>query len=284
MSGNSISSPNLCAKCGSNCLMPSYTIIGGRSVGEMKCLICGYRPLPSPSKETSIASDRSRPQPSSRKRSRPPLAPRKPLKTADSSDRSAYAASVHFLERSQELTKQRGRSNNKSERARLHHYQALFDALFKTSERLRKRWATIRKSFLEGQRTAGHALAITDQDYNDLQSQYELLMRQAMVWQPDDPIVRDFLRIRRALGDYEFLRKARKGVETGTKRPYSNPQEAMTDLTILELGVQGMSLGKIQKALIAQDLPPPSREWIRKRLAAYSIPVTITVSPRIPRR
>jgi hypothetical protein len=275
---------DLCPKCNSHCLRPSYTLIDGRSVEEVKCLICSYLPPPSPPQKASIAQNRKRSRYLSKKRSHSLLTPRKPNKTADATDQSSYAASAHFWQRSLEMKKLRNRSKSKSERASLRHYQRLFDALVDTLERLRSRWARLKNSFFQTQRASGHASDIKDRMFNELQSQYWILMRQAMIWQPDDPMVQAFAGSRRALGNYEFLREARKGLETGVKRPYATVREALSDQTILDLGADGLSPGKIQKALKSQGLHAPSREGIRKRLAAYSIPVTVTVSRRIPRQ
>lgn len=280
MSQRSNPPSDLCPKCCSHCLTPSYTFLeDGRSLEEVKCLICGYRPRPSLSQKAPAAPNRTSSRYLPKKRS-----PRKPSKTADATDQSSYAASIHFVKRSLEMKELRGRSKSKSERATLRHYQRLFDALVNTLERLRSRWASLRKSFIQSQRTSGHASDIKDKMFKELQSQYWLLMRQAMIWQPDDPVVQAFSVARRTLGDYEFLREARKGLETGVKRPYPTAHEALTDQTILDLGTKGMSPGKIQKALKDQGLHAPSREWIRKRLAAYSITVTVTASRRIPRQ
>lgn len=275
-------SSHLCPKCGSHCIRPSHTIIDGRSVEEVKCLICGYRPRLS--ENDSHISTPNRSHPISKSRPRKILTPRKPNKTADDTDRLSYEASKHFWQRSQTLKKLRSHSKSKSERAKLRHYQGLFDALVDTLEGLRIRWSKIGKGFSQTQRTSGHATEIKDKIFNELQFQYWLLMRQGMVWQPNDPAVRAFANSRKALGDYDFLRGARKGLETGIRRPYPNAQEALADLTILDLGADGMSPGKIREALKAQGLQAPSREWIRKRLKAFSIPVSIATSLRTPRK
>lgn len=132
----------------------------------------------------------------------------------------------------------------------------------------------LRKSLRE-QRAAGHAVGEKDRTTIALMKRYSLLMRQAISKLPDDPLVKAWRASREALGDYDYLRKAKKGLECGVQRPYASGQHALADLTVLDLATDGLSATKIRESLIKAGLPAPSIRTIQKRLKAYSLQISI---------
>ena len=121
------------------------------------------------------------------------------------------------------------------------------------------------RDMLKNQQRVGHAVG-ESQTVKNLYKRYSNLMLQAIDHLPDDPMVQAWLKIRKKLGDWEYLRIPRKGFEKGVKKPYPTSRDALADLTILELGAKRISPGKIREELKTQNLPTFTREWIRQRL------------------
>ncbi len=199
---------------------------------------------------------------------------------------STYAGYQHFRERAAFYRKEASRRNRKNDkptadyRARL--CENLASVLGQTYTHQSRRAL---REMLRKQRQVGHAISESNPTINALGKHHALLMLQAISHIPDDPVVQDWRGTREVLGDWDYLRKAKKELERGVERPYPSPSDALADQTSLDLGTDGMSPGKIRKAVKAQGLPAPSREWTRKRLKAHYIKVTgVTVSQRPPRQ
>ena len=258
--------PNQCPKCTAHCLVLAYAITDKLSIPETKCLICGFRVFALSAEKTIDRQDTIK-----QKTRRPPQRPRR---NADRNERSSYAESVYYWEKAQALKKHREASLEKSERATLRYHQNLFEALADSLTQLRSCWCKVRKKLFQTQHKTGRATEIKDKQWNQLNEDYWLLMRQAMVWYPSDPVVARFKLIRRATGSYDYLRVARKALQKGVQRPYPSAQDALAYFRILELGAS-LSAEKIRNILVAEKLPVKSRETIRNYLKSFEVEVTI---------
>jgi hypothetical protein len=127
-------------------------------------------------------------------------------------------------------------------------------------------WKNLRDQ-LRKQRRLGRDLPGQNPSVLKLNKQYSLLMRKAVSLLPDDPMVREWHQLAVLMGK-SFLRKARKGLEVASKRPYLSPKSAMTDLTIHELAADGLSFQEIEETLKDRGLTVISRQAIHKRLRA----------------
>jgi hypothetical protein len=76
----------------------------------------------------------------------------------------------------------------------------------------------------------------------------------------DDPAVQEFLQCRRAFGEREYLRRARRGLEKGVSAPYTD-----AEMKILKLREHGKSWEYIRR----QEFPRASRQsfhgWITRQ-------------------
>jgi DNA-binding transcriptional MerR regulator len=79
--------------------------------------------------------------------------------------------------------------------------------------------------------------------------------------------VRDWVASQRALGNWDLLRKARKGLEKGVKRPISARDIELWD-TITRLREHGRSLEAVHRLLAKRGtIPPMSRQGFNKLVA-----------------
>lgn len=185
-----------------------------------------------------------------------------------------YAAYQHFREQAILFHKKVAAARKQSSKASYGYRARLCENLATTLSQIYSRQSSaVLRKLLREQRRVNHVVGENDRGMIALMKQYNLLMRQASSDLPDDPIAQTWLASREALGNYDYLRKARKGLERGVSRPYRNSKLALADFLALELANEGMSLGKIQKTLKTEGLPFRSRQGILKRLKSLTIHV-----------
>lgn len=178
-----------------------------------------------------------------------------------------YAGYQHFRERAAFYREKVRGSREKKENLTANYCARLCENISRCLARMFKlQTSKSLRDWLRKARKHKHAIDFSNPKLKASQKRYASLMLQAMHHLPDDPFVLIFRRTREALGERDYLRKARKALEKDIQRPYSSPIRALADQTILELADDGLSPGKIRAKLKAEGLPAPSREWIRKRI------------------
>ena len=291
-----------CVRCGG--LLRDGVIYDDEGIkhNERKCLSCGRQVPLEVKPPTSLLSDITASQPPRKKKihpslrmvSIPDLTP--PVAPHDKEDSDGtyevqlrtYIGYEHFKLQAETYKNRFG--NCRTKRTKLiNNYRArLCTMLACTLGKiyLRQTPEVLCEQF-EKQHLLGHAVKEGDRTVARLYKTYSSLMLQAMTHLKQDPIVQEWKRKRVALGNKEYLRRARKGIEKGVRPPYRSGQEALADLTIIELGRKGHTAGEIRTALSDSDddLPARSREGIRKRLKTTKTRSTFLkyLDPRLPK-
>jgi hypothetical protein len=188
---------------------------------------------------------------------------------------NTYAGYKHFQQQAEAYRNKVKRCRKKNTKLECSYRARLCENLARTLGQiyLRQDSSTLRQQ-LRKQRRIGHALKQTNGRVTYLFKTYSALMLQAMTLLKNDQLVQEWRGSRVVLGGRKYLRKARKGLEKGVLA-YKSGQEALADLTTIELGMEGHSDGEIRATLKAQGLPARSREGIRKRLKPMRVRVTL---------
>jgi len=234
--------------------------------------------LGKPSKSTG----KKRPHTALRKVSIPNLSPPPVPKTDEDLNgvyqiqRGTFDGYQHFRERAGFYQVKARRCRTLSDKMRADYRARLCANLAATLGKIytRQTRTWLRDRLRRGQR-AGHPVQELDRKVRNLYKQRSGFMLQAMDHLPDDPLVQTWSKIRKNRGDWDYLRRAKKGFEKGVKKPYPSARDALAELTMIELGAKGMTAGKILRKLRESNLPTLSRESIRKRPKSYPSKVVV---------
>jgi hypothetical protein len=134
-------------------------------------------------------------------------------------------------------------------------------ALVTVAEALRVRWIhTTRWCDFVIQQATHRVPQNPDPCFARLLDTYSMLMLRAEKHGlGGDPIVNQWLRGHRDLGQKDYLRRARRGLEKGVKRPYRTPKELERDLEIMRLHLENKTLRQIEYILNDKNLHPPEK-------------------------
>lgn len=270
-----------CPRCGG--LLRNAVIFDDQGIrcNERKCALCGYRVFPDVTSQAPPLSDIKPSQPIRKKKIHPglrtvsipnlspPVAPHG-KKDSDGTYEvrlHTYIGYEHFKLQAETYKNHLSKCGTKRTKLINNYRVRLCTMLARTLGKiyLRQTPKVLREQFKK-QRLLGHAVKEGDRTIARLYKTYSTLMLQAMTLLRQDPMVREWKKNRSTLGDREYLRRARKGLEKGVRPPYGSAHEALADLTTIELERKGYTPGEIRATLQSQDLPARSREGIRKRL------------------
>lgn len=277
-------------------VLPTGTIV------EFRCNQCGLRTrpenpshaLPDSTLKPTLPSDSSSKSSKPTRREKtgpipkrvsvpmlsPPPAPRNNLDRNDvyQIQCRTYAGYRHFRERAVFYRDKAKRCKSKNRRLSYDYCARLCENLAHTLGQIYLRQTpTLLRKQLREQHRLGHAVKVGTPPVTTLLKTYSDLMLQAMTHLKNDPVVQEWRRNRSALGDRKYLRRARKGFEKRVQAPYKTGQEALGDLTTIELGMEGHTDGEIRAVLKTQGLPARSREGIRKRLKSLRVRETLLI-------
>lgn len=249
-----------CPKCKGTLEIEDTQGVSSTSDITLRCLNCGNRifhALPPPTSSFRPAPRR----PISQDPNAPP----------DESTASLNHAIHWVAQQEKEKRKIFQSCANAQDRPTLKKQIKLYEALEKTLQCLKNIWFDKKSSFLGFQASYGYMPPNVSPEFDQaFKSLMSLMLIAEKHGLGQDPIVRNWLAMRRLQGDRDYLRSARRGLERGIKRPYPNVSEMELDLEIRELDLKGKSLRQIEEILKHKNLfhqgKPLSHTAIVKRL------------------
>lgn len=261
---------------------------------EWRCLQCGARKppaIPIPAPPAPLAG--YKPSKSTRKRksphalkvvSVPTLSPPPVPRTNEDWEGSytiqchTYAGYQHFRGLAGYYRKEVSRCRLKNDKLTANYRARLCENLAATLGKIyaRQTRTWLRDRLRKEQRAGRDNVEKLDRTLKSLHKQHADFMLQAMSHLPDDPVVRRFHGHMKALGQWDYLRKARQKLEHGVKRPFRSTKEADIDTEIKVLHSEGKGARKIFRSLKNRAATWEGQRGTKKIIKVQPTPFSVT--------